>query len=205
MKTPKSHWENIYNEKSSDELSWTQSSPSPSIDWIKSALPDRNSHVIDVGGGNSLLVDALISEGYLFPAALDLSQAALDKARKRLGALDPKVEWIESDVTEYRISRTFSLWHDRAVFHFLTKSEDRARYKEVLKRTIKPNGKVILATFSPTGPEKCSGLDVLRYDELGLSSEFQDGFVLERSERITHYTPWGNPQDFLYCLLKKNP
>lgn len=202
MDDRRSHWEKIYSTKTPDDLSWTQASPSPSIDWIKSALTDRSSSIIDIGGGNSRLVDALLKEGYARPAILDLSSAALKQSRDRLGDADSKVEWIEGDVTQFRPTRKFALWHDRAVFHFLTKREDRERYCQVLRSALEPRGQVLLATFSPTGPVQCSGLNVMHFDEAGLENELGSGFVLQRSEEMRHVTPWGSSQDFLYCLFK---
>lgn len=199
----KVHWEKVYLSKASDELSWTQNSPSPSIEWIVAALPHRDSHIIDVGGGTSLLVDALLREGYSKPVVLDLSSTALMQSRERLGDMQSEVEWIEGNVVSYQSSRKFALWHDRAVFHFLTNSSDRVEYVHTLRRVLESKGKVILGTFSPTGPAQCSGLDVMRFDEEGLSRELGSDFILQKSEQITHQTPWGDLQNFLFCQFEK--
>ncbi len=201
MDDKKKHWDAIYSTKPSDKLSWTQERPSPSIEWIMEAFPDRAVGIIDVGGGTSLLVDHLLDAGYLMPAVIDISSSALRQAKDRLGKRDTLVDWHEGDITTHQPSRKFALWHDRAVFHFLTRRQYREKYIKVLQKSLAPKGKVILATFSPQGPGQCSGLDVMRFDEHTLSSELGSDFELVRSERRTHVTPWGDSQDFVYCLF----
>ncbi len=203
MDEKKQHWENVYNTKTAEKLSWTQPRPSPSIEWILEAAPDHQSAVIDVGGGTSTLVDHLLEAGYMRPAVLDISSAALDQARIRLGEKANSVEWIEADVTAFNSSRKFLLWHDRAVFHFLTKRTDRELYIESMKKSIATDARIIIATFSPLGPGQCSGLDVMRFDEKSLEAELGKEFMLIRSEKHTHRTPWGKDQAFIYCLFRR--
>lgn len=202
MDETKGHWEQIYLTKSPSELSWTQERPSPSLDWILEAVPNRSSAVIDVGGGISTLVDHLLLEGYDWPAVLDVSESALEIARERLGSFAAQVEWISADVTDCDFKRKYELWHDRAVFHFLTVRSDRVAYLAGLRKALVAGGKALLATFSPQGPSKCSGLDVVRFDEKVLSLELGEDFRLLRHERREHTTPWGTTQDFQYCLFQ---
>lgn len=202
MDEKKQHWENIYKSKSANKLSWTQANPSPSIDWILEVLPDRNSAVIDVGGGISVLTQRLLKNGYVRPAVLDISSSAIDQAKLRMNEQAALVDWIEADVTAFNSFRKFALWHDRAVFHFFTKRSDRELYIKSLKRSLSPGGYVLIATFSPLGPDQCSGLDVTRFDEKALSSELGVDLVLTRFENHTHQTPWGKDQAFTYCLFQ---
>ena len=199
----KGHWEDIYTTRTADKLSWTQEHPSPSIEWIAEVIPDKKNAIIDVGAGISPLVDHLLNAGYVKPAVLDLSSKALSQAKKRLGDRSAEVEWIEADVTMFSGSRTFMLWHDRAVFHFLTEPESRKQYLISLQKNLAPNGYAIIATFSPTGPRQCSGLDVMQFDEKSLAAEMGSAFQLERSLQKKHTTPWGSNQDFVYCLFKR--
>jgi SAM-dependent methyltransferase len=194
----KAHWDRVYETKSSDQTSWTQSTPSPSIEWILETVPDRSAAVVDVGGGTSVLVDHLLDSGYKHPAVIDISAVALDQTKARLGARQSQVEWIEADVTAFAASRPFALWHDRAVFHFLTDAVARKGYFESVRASLFPKGKLILATFSESGPGKCSGLDVMRYDETSLVKEVGKGFEVVRLERKLHKTPWGAEQSFIY-------
>ena len=202
MHETKSHWEQIYLTTSHRELSWTQVRPSPSIDWILEAVPARTSAIIDVGGGVSNLIDQLILEGYDWPAVLDVSETALEIARERLGNFAAQVEWLTADVTDCDFRRKYDLWHDRAVFHFLTTRSDRVAYLASLKKALVAGGKALIATFSPQGPSKCSGLDVVRFDEKVLSLELGDDFRLLRHERHQHTTPRGATQEFQYCLFQ---
>jgi trans-aconitate methyltransferase len=203
MDEKKHHWENIYSTKTADKLSWAQARPSPSIEWILEAVPDRKSAVIDVGGGTSTLVDHLLEAGYMRPAVLDISSTALDQAKIRLGEKANSVEWIEANITSLTSSRKFSLWHDRAVFHFLTIRTDRELYIEALEKSLMTGGFAIIATFSPQGPTQCSGLNVMRFDEKSLKAELGDDFRLVRSENHVHLTPWGTEQAFTYCLFSR--
>lgn len=204
MTDPKEHWEKIYGTKPEEKLSWMQEAPTPSFDWISEFAPAKHSSIIDVGGGTSKLVDALLASGYKHPAVLDISAAALNVSKSRLGQDAAKVEWIEGDVTTFKASRKFDLWHDRAVFHFLTKQADRSLYMNSLKGALVPGGILFLSTFSPQGPGQCSGLDVSRYDAASLSIEVGAEFTLVRHEQRNHSTPWGTQQNFVHCIFRRS-
>jgi SAM-dependent methyltransferase len=194
-------WDQIYHAKSADQMSWTEANPSPSYEWILDAAPERSSKILDVGGGTSLFVDLLLEAGYQMPALMDISPEALSQAQARVGARCSEIEWIESSVLEFRTLPRFSLWHDRAVFHFLTDEQDREKYFEVLRQALLPKAKVIVATFSTSGPEKCSGLNVMRYDETTLPAQLDRRFETVRLERKIHKTPWSTEQEFIYGLF----
>jgi SAM-dependent methyltransferase len=196
------HWENVYGSKPDDQLSWTQVEPRVSLELIAAACPSGG-RVIDVGGGASPLAGLLAARGYDV-AVLDISAAALDRARQPMAPpAAARVRWIVADVTAAVDVGQFDVWHDRAVFHFLTDPADRARYVAMMMRTIVPGGSAVVATFAPDGPSQCSGLDVCRYDGAALAMELGDGFSLLRELRETHITPGGKPQSFLYALFRR--
>jgi trans-aconitate methyltransferase len=176
-----------------------------SLELIAQSGGDRHSGVIDVGGGASTLVDHLLDSGYTSLAVLDVSPRAMSDAQARLGGRAAEVQWIESDVTTFVPSRRFGVWHDRAVFHFLTEPGDRQKYVAALRQTVLPGGAAIIATFAPDGPTRCSGLEVVRYDEALMSRELGPGFVMQAVRRGAHRTPWGAEQQFLYFLLRWTP
>lgn len=192
MDDKKRHWEDIYKAKSASELSWTQEIPSPSLEWILDTVPDRNTAIIDVGGGISPLVDFLLDAGYSRPAVLDISIGAIEKAKARLADRQSLVDWIEADVTSVTIKRKFSLWHDRAVFHFLTNRLDREKYLATMRRSLGPQEKVLFATLSPNGSDQCSGLDVMRFDEQTLAAEIGPEFDLIRNLRVSAIASFGH-------------
>jgi SAM-dependent methyltransferase len=194
------HWEAVYASKPDSELSWTQPEPSTSLSLIAEACP--GGRVIDVGGGTSLLSERLLDRGYSV-AVLDISETAITRARDRLGSRANQVRWIVGDVTANPDLGTYDLWHDRAVFHFLTAQHARAAYVALLTRMVPVGGHVVMATFAPDGPEKCSGLEVHRYDERMLSAELGERFNLLKSVREIHMTPWGGKQSFLYSLFRR--
>jgi 2-polyprenyl-3-methyl-5-hydroxy-6-metoxy-1,4-benzoquinol methylase len=194
------HWEGVYASKSDAELSWTQAEPATSLALIAEACSADS--VIDVGGGTSPLTERLLDGGYAV-TVLDISQTAIDRARKSLGNQATQVDWMVADVTASPELGTFDVWHDRAVFHFLTASEDRAAYVALLARTVSVGGHAVIATFALDGPEKCSGLDVQRYDGRALASELGPGFRLLKSVPELHLTPWNAPQSFQYSLFKR--
>lgn len=197
------HWQNVYATKSETEVSWFQASPAISFEMIRAASPDRAAAIIDVGGGASRLVDALLQDGYRNLAVLDLSANALDIAKKRIGAAASTVDWIVADATTWRPAKTWDIWHDRAAFHFLTDPHDRAAYVERLRSAVAPNGHVIIATFAPDGPEKCSGLPVQRHDSASLSAELGPEFELVETRSETHHTPWHSTQAFQFSRFKR--
>ena len=201
--TTKAHWENVYQTKAEDEVSWYRPHLETSLRLIEVAAPDRDSAVIDVGGGEATLVDDLVSRGYTDVTVLDISQAAIEVAKDRLGFAAAPVHWIAGDITSVELEAArYDLWHDRAVFHFLTSADDRAAYVRQVARAVRLGGHVIVATFGLDGPEKCSGLDVVRYDAENLHSEFGPKFRLLDSVTEVHETPWGTPQQFMYCFCR---
>ena len=187
-------------------MSWFQPEATLSLQLIQRAAPDRDSAVIDVGGGASTLVDGLLSAGYRRLTVLDLSPAALEQAHRRLGNDANSVVWQAADVltADFRAAE-FDVWHDRAVFHFLTRDADRHRYLAQVRRAVRPGGHVLVATFAEDGPTRCSGLDVARYSPESLHSEFGDDFQVVESLRQEHRTPWGATQAFTYCLCRYEP
>jgi 2-polyprenyl-3-methyl-5-hydroxy-6-metoxy-1,4-benzoquinol methylase len=201
---PKTHWESVYRTKDVHEVSWFQAEARRSRDLITRICPDRAAAIIDVGAGASMLVDNLLAAGYVDVTVLDVSEAALKISRDRLGADSEKVKWMRADVRRPQLDEgAYAVWHDRAVFHFLTDAADRAAYVEQVRRAVKPGGYVLVATFAEDGPEYCSGLPVVRYSAEGLHSEFGTGFELVRSEHEDHHTPAGAEQSFLYCLCRR--
>jgi SAM-dependent methyltransferase len=200
---PKQHWETVHQAKAPTEVSWYQEHAARSMDFIRRTGVARAGRIIDVGGGVSTLVDDLLAEGYSDVTVLDISPAALDVARSRLGDAAARVTWIEADVLCADLpAGSYDLWHDRAVFHFLTEEADRARYVECVRRAVKPGGHVIVATFAGDGPTQCSGLDVVRYDPESLHGAFGDEFRLVDSAGETHVTPAGSEQSFVYCYCR---
>lgn len=201
--TTKGHWEKVYQSREVDEVSWYRPHLDVSLGLIEDAAPDRDSAIIDVGGGEATLVDDLVARGYGDVTVLDISGAAIEVAKARLGSSAARVHWITGDITEVDLEAgRYDLWHDRAVFHFLTRTEDRAAYVRRVVRAVKPGGHVIVATFGPEGPETCSGLDVVRYDAESLHGEFGPKFRLLDSVTERHETPWGTPQQFMYCFCR---
>ena len=197
------HWDEVYAEKGEGDLSWSQEEPLRSLRLIRAVAPDRGAPIIDVGGGTSALVDRLLEQGYGALTVLDVSPAALAQTRSRLGARGDQVRWEIADVTQSGHLGQFEVWHDRAVFHFLTRESDRERYVALAEQSIPRGGYLIIATFSLDGPERCSGLPVRRYDPASLAHVFSYGFDLVWSEFETHFTPWGTPQPFVYCALRR--
>ena len=203
MSDRSSHWDSVYATKGEAEVSWFQDSPTISLDLIRAAAPDHGAAVIDVGGGASRLVDALLQDGYRDVSVLDLSANALDAARKRIGAAAATVDWIVADATTWQPAKTYDVWHDRAAFHFLTDAGDRAAYVERLRSAVAPGGQIIIATFAPDGPEKCSGLPVQRHDSASLLAELGPEFTLIETRRETHHTPWDSTQAFQFSRVQR--
>jgi ubiquinone/menaquinone biosynthesis C-methylase UbiE len=202
----KAHWETVYRTKRTDELSWFQREPAISLDLIHRAAPETSARIIDVGGGTSRLVDELCRAGYSDITVLDLSPTALAKARARLGDAATRVRWLEADVLTARLPEAgFDLWHDRAVFHFLTSPSDRDAYLAQVRRAVRSGGHVLVATFAEDGPTKCSGLPVARYSADALRDAFGRAFQLIESTREHHVTPSGTRQSFVYCLCRFVP
>ncbi len=204
MQPGKEHWEAVYTSKATDEVSWFQPHARLSLDLIGAAAADKDAGIIDVGGGASTLVDDLLAEGYRDLTVLDLSAAALHAARRRLGMQESKVRWIEADITEVDLPRKrYDVWHDRAVFHFLTTARQRDAYVRTVFNAVKPGGHVIVATFAEDGPLQCSGLPVMRYRADELHDEFGDAFTLLKHQKEEHHTPSGKVQQFVYCYCRR--
>ena len=202
----KSHWEEVYRTKQPDEVSWYRPHLEISLQLIEEAAPNLDAQVIDVGGGESTLVDDLLAHGYHKLSILDVSSTALNVAKERLGDKAETVNWLCGDVTRFAFMRhRYDVWHDRAVFHFLTESKERAAYVRQVAHAVKPGGHVIVATFGPEGPTKCSGLDVVRYDPSALHDEFGPSFQLVKHLTELHQTPAGSIQQFTYCYCNLSP
>ena len=194
------HWERVYAAKKPHEFSWYQPHLAMSLRFIADATSNRGASIIDVGGGESTLVDDLLARGYTDVTVLDLSETAIHVAKERLGTDAGRVKWLHGDVTIYPLpSQHFDIWHDRAVFHFLTDSADRAAYVRQVARSVKIGGHIIVATFGPEGPTQCSGLDVVRYNPKGLHEQFGSRFELIGHASEAHKTPAGTVQQFIYC------
>lgn len=197
------HWENVYRTKNFDSVSWYAPHLSDSLRHIEQLCPDTMGAIVDIGAGESTLVDDLLRRGYADLSVLDISATAIDFTKRRLGAMAQHVNWHVGDVTRYRFgAKQFDLWHDRAVFHFLTDPAARKAYVELVRSSVKPGGFVLMATFGPHGPLQCSGLDVVRYNDRQLHHEFGEGFQLLGSELSNHHTPMSTEQQFLYCWCR---
>ncbi|MCK4709732.1 MAG: class I SAM-dependent methyltransferase [Gammaproteobacteria bacterium] len=203
MPDRKAHWESIYRDKSSADVSWYQLKPGLSLELIHKSQVAHDEPVMDVGGGASKLVDHLVDEGYSKLAVLDISATALATTRQRLGKKALQVEWFEQDLVTFNPEHSFSLWHDRAVFHFLTNKADREKYIKVLRRALSKNAQFIIAAFAIGGPEKCSGLDIVQYDAEKLQAELGDDFELLEQKSEVHMTPSNKKQEFTYFRFKK--
>ena len=198
----KDHWENIYQTKNPNEMSWHQEKPITSLGLIIEIGLDKDSKIIDVGGGDSKLVDNLLDMGFRNISVLDVSSNALEIAKKRLRDKADSVKWIVSDIREFETNDKYDLWHDRAVLHFLTEEEDIDKYVDMVRQFLKPNGYLIVSTFSLNGPKKCSGLDIKQYSEDSIKKLFYD-FEHIKSFEEKHLTPWGDSQIFLCSVFKK--
>lgn len=200
----KAHWEHIYKSKGVREVSWFQEHAAQSIDLIRKTGVSLGAKIIDVGGGASTLVDDLIDQGYSELTVLDISGTALRRSQGRLGKRASLVTWLESDITRAELKpNIYDLWHDRAVFHFLTNETDRAQYVRAVRRSVKTGGHIIVASFGLKGPEKCSGLNIVRYDAESMHREFGNDFELADTTTEVHHTPFGTDQQFIYCYCRK--
>ncbi len=201
--TRKDHWERIYETKQPNEFSWTQEVPGTSLEFIHSFNLPKSSRIIDIGGGDSKLVDFLLDEGFENITVLDISSKALERAKKRLVGRANRVTWIPSDITEFSPDTTYDLWHDRATFHFLTKDTEIKKYLSAMRKSVKPGGYVIIGTFSTKGPKRCSGLDVRQYSEETLMEQLNGGLEKIRCITEDHITPFNTKQNFLFCSFRR--
>jgi SAM-dependent methyltransferase len=199
----KQHWEAVYQTKGETNVSWYQDDPRLSLELIGAFAPTEGGRIIDVGGGTSLLVDRLLGCPFESVTVLDISETSLAKAKSRLGERAARVEWVVADITAVDSLGTFDVWHDRAVFHFLTEAADRRKYVELARRTVPEGGHFIIASFADDGPKRCSDLDVCRYNAETMGAELGEGFSLVREARETHTTPWGSSQPFFYGVFQR--
>jgi SAM-dependent methyltransferase len=199
----RTHWEAVYTKKGESEVSWFQESPTPSLELIAQIGTISASSIIDVGGGASRLVDHLIDRGFEDITVLDLSNAALQAAKHRLGNRAERVHWIAADATIWKPQKAYDIWHDRAAFHFLTEEQDRTAYVERLEQGVKQAGYAIIATFALDGPDRCSGLPVMRYDSEGLRQILGPAFQLVDTRRHVHATPWNSDQSFQFSVFRR--
>lgn len=199
----KAHWENVYATKQLNEVSWYQPRPETSLYFIEKARLSKDAKILDVGGGDSFLVDHLLDLGYTDITVVDISEKALERARKRLGSRADAVKWIAADVLEMELEETYDLWHDRAVFHFVTNDSDVKRYMAQLERYIRKEGFLVLGTFSENGPLKCSGIAIRRYSETDLDEVTGSSFEKTDSLIVDHRTPFDTLQNFVFCSFRK--
>ena len=197
----KKHWENIYATKGMQEVSWFQKVPTTSLELINQVAKNKQDAIIDIGGGDGFLVDNLLALGYTDITVLDISKNAIDRAKKRLGKLAEKVKWIVADITEFVPNKEYVIWHDRAVFHFLTEQQDKENYRKLLNTAV--SGYFILATFSDQGPNKCSGLEICNYAKQDMQAFFSASFRMTSSFKYNHPTPFGSYQNFIFSVFNK--
>lgn len=200
-KTIQDHWDTIYATKDANQVSWTQEKPKTSLDFIHSFGLTRTAKIIDIGGGDSKLVDYLLAEGFENITVLDISAQALEKSKKRLGNKAQKIKWVVSDIMEFQPDTTFDIWHDRATFHFLTTGDQVEKYLDIARKSV--SGFLTIATFSDYGPEKCSGLQIQQYNEEKLAAELQKGFDKIKCITENHITPFDTIQNFLFCSFRR--
>lgn len=199
----KKHWEKIYRTKEADEVSWFQPTPETSLSFVKQFGVPKSAKIIDVGGGDSLLVDHLLELGYVDITVLDISATALDKAKARLGKNASKIKWIVADAASYKTSVKYDFWHDRAAFHFLTKESEILEYTHMVKESIAPGGILVIGTFSENGPEKCSGIKIKKYSEGSMTARLEHYFDKIKCVKVDHETPFGTFQNFVFCSFRK--
>ena len=197
------HWQKMYSTKTEKEFSWFQEYPTPSMKFIDSLNLDVNARIIDVGSGDGRFVEALVAKGYRDITALDISEAAIKRANARLGEQSASIRWIASDILFFEPLVKYDLWHDRATFHFLISEKEINRYLSIAEEAIKPDGYLVIGTFSDQGPKKCSGLDIMQYSERSLAKRFEKGFEKLACIAEDHITPGGNVQNFLFCSFKR--
>ncbi len=199
----KQHWENIYQTKELKDVSWYQPTPETSLEFISNLKVAKDVKIIDVGGGDSFLVEFLLDLGYTDITVLDISENAIERAKARMGELAQKVKWIVSDITQFNPTEKYDLWHDRAAFHFLRSENDIESYMKVLNQAIAEKGQIIIGTFSEDGPLKCSGIEIKQYSEATLIAQFHNTFKKIVCKRVDHPTPFGTTQNFTFCSFEK--
>lgn len=203
MENRKEHWNKIFVTKQAHEVSWTQTVPTISLDFIQASKLSKDASIIDIGGGDSTLVDFLIEDGYTNITVLDISEEAIQKTQKRLGAKATETKWIVSDISDFKPKEQYDFWHDRAAFHFLTSDEQISKYMNIAKQAVHQTGYMSICTFSTTGPQKCSGLEIKQYSEATLAATVNNGFEKIKCVNDDHVTPFNTVQNFIYCYFKK--
>lgn len=199
----KNHWENIYQTKDLKDVSWYQPKPTTSLDFLKEFKVSKTAKIIDIGGGDSFFVDNLFDLGYQDITILDISEAALDKAKQRLGEKSSKVKWIVTDAATFKPTEKYDFWHDRAAFHFLTQEKEIVNYVETIRQSISPKGVLVIGTFSEDGPTKCSGIEIKQYSEVSMNERLNKFFKKVKCISIDHITPFETVQNFIFCSFKK--
>lgn len=199
----KAHWENIYSTKELKDVSWYQPTPTTSLEFLKQFNVNKTAKIIDIGGGDSYLVDNLLEMGYQNITVLDISAAALERAKQRLGKHATKVKWIVADAATFKPTEQYDFWHDRAAFHFLTQEADINNYIETIRQNLKPSGVLIIGTFSEQGPTKCSGIEIKQYSEISMTERLQKFFEKVKCITVDHKTPFNTIQNFIFCSFKK--
>jgi len=199
----KNHWENIYQTKQLNEVSWYEPTPETSLDFLKQFDVPKSAKIIDIGGGDSFLVDHLLDKGFQDITVLDISEAAINRAKNRLGERAEKVKWIVADAAKFQTTEQYDFWHDRAAFHFLTNEQEVSNYLETAQKSIKPTGVLVIGTFSEQGPKKCSGIEIKQYSENSMTERLKDFFEKIKCITIDHKTPFDTIQNFVFCSFKK--
>lgn len=199
----KRHWEHVYHTKELKDVSWYQPTPTTSLDFVRHFNVPKDARIIDIGGGDSLLVDHLLDQGYEDITVLDISEAALDRARQRLGDRAAKIKWIAADATAFEPAGRYDFWHDRATFHFLSDEQEIERYVETAQRGLNPEGVLVVGTFSENGPRKCSGIEVRQYSEASMAEQFKRFFDKIKCVAVDHKTPFDTTQNFVFCSFRK--
>lgn len=199
----KEHWENLYQTKQLNEVSWYQPTPETSLDFIQELKLPKTAKIIDIGGGDSFLIDHLLDLGYQDITVLDIAETALNRAQKRLGDRASKVHWIVADAANFKPTRHYDCWHDRAAFHFLTQEHEIEKYIATVQQNLNPKGTLIIGTFSEQGPEKCSGIPIRQYSEITMSERFKKHFEKIICHTIVHQTPFDTQQNFIFCRFQK--
>ena len=200
----KKHWENVYQTKELKDVSWFQPTPTTSLDFVKQFSIPKSAKIIDVGGGDSLLVDHLLDLGYTDITVLDISEAAINKAKQRLGERAVKIKWIVTDATTFKPTEKYDFWHDRAAFHFLTQENEIENYIDTVQQSIKSSGILVIGTFSEQGPKKCSGIDIKQYSETSMTQRLQKFFEKIKCIAVEHKTPFDTVQSFIFCSFRKS-
>lgn len=204
MEDRKKHWNEVYEKKKATEVSWYEPMPETSLEFINECELEKDSAIIDIGGGDSFLAEFLLGKGFTNITVVDISEKALERAKERLGEKADEITWIPADVSEFTPQKKYDLWHDRAAFHFLTEDKQVENYLKTVKEAIKPGGRLILGTFSENGPGKCSGLEIRQYSIKQMQELFSDGFTSMNCKNVDHTTPTGGTQNFTFCSFKRD-